>query len=190
MISSTNLHKYSPNEMLAAGFIYINRGDTTRCILCELEVSEWTFDMDPLTIHVERSPLCTFVQNWLPLNKYKQSTPLQSPPKLDLFIRASKRQKTEVKPILYEVDRFKHIRYRSFYRWPQSTVFCSRMVEAGFFSCNIEDRVICMYCDLICQRWNLEIDDPSEVHKILSPNCLFVKSISHCDASQDKRIVS
>ncbi|CAF4227317.1 unnamed protein product, partial [Rotaria magnacalcarata] len=51
--------------------------------------SEWTFDMDPLTIHVERSPLCTFVQNWLPLNKYKQSTPLQSPPKLDLFIRTS-----------------------------------------------------------------------------------------------------
>ncbi|CAF3361255.1 unnamed protein product [Rotaria socialis] len=190
MISSTNLHIYSSNEMLAAGFIYINRGDTTRCVLCELEVSEWTFDMDPLTIHVERSPLCAFVHNWLPLNKCQKPTPLQSPPKLDLFKRASKRQKTEVTPILYEVDKLKKIRHRSFYRWPHSTSFRSRMVEAGFFSCNIRDRVICIYCDLICQEWNIELDDPCEVHTILSPNCLFVKYIPHCDASHDKRIVS
>jgi hypothetical protein len=50
------------------------------------------------------------------------------------------------------------------------------MIEAGFFNCNVGDRVICIYCNLICQQWTPHTDDPSEVHKALSPNCIYVKS--------------
>lgn len=51
------------------------------------------------------------------------------------------------------------------------------MAEAGFFRCNKGDRVICIHCNLICHNWNFELDDPCEVHRIISPNCLFVKSM-------------
>jgi hypothetical protein len=50
------------------------------------------------------------------------------------------------------------------------------MVEAGFFNCNVGDRVICIYCNLICQQWTPHTDDPCEVHKTLSPNCIYVKA--------------
>ncbi|CAF3751417.1 unnamed protein product [Rotaria sp. Silwood1] len=51
------------------------------------------------------------------------------------------------------------------------------MIEAGFFSCNVGDRVICLYCNLICQQWTSYLDDPYEIHKILSPKCPFVKAM-------------
>jgi hypothetical protein len=49
--------------MRAAGFYYTSRGDTYRCVLCRLEVSHWTYDMDPFTVHSERSPHCAFVRS-------------------------------------------------------------------------------------------------------------------------------
>lgn len=52
----------------------------------------------------------------------------------------------------------------------------TKFIEAGFFNCNIGDRVICLYCNLICQNWILNIDDPCAVHKTLSPNCEYVKA--------------
>jgi baculoviral IAP repeat-containing protein 2/3 len=48
------------------------------------------------------------------------------------------------------------------------------MIEAGFFSCNVGDRVICIYCNTICQQWTPNSDDPCEVHKTLSPKCSYV----------------
>ena len=50
------------------------------------------------------------------------------------------------------------------------------MIEAGFFSCNVGDRVICIYCNLICQQWTPHTDDPCEVHKTLAPKCIYVKA--------------
>ncbi|CAF4254303.1 unnamed protein product, partial [Adineta steineri] len=42
--------------------------------------------------------------------------------------------------------------------------------------CNVGDRVICIYCNLICQQWSPNNDDPCEVHKTLRPNCIYVKA--------------
>ena len=50
------------------------------------------------------------------------------------------------------------------------------MIAAGFFCCNVEDRVICIYCNLICQQWSGETDDPCEVHRTLSAHCPYVQS--------------
>ena len=50
------------------------------------------------------------------------------------------------------------------------------MIDADYFNCNVGDRVICIYCNLICQQWTPHTDDPCEVHMTLSPNCIYVKS--------------
>lgn len=73
-----------------------------------------------------------------------------------------------------EVHRLKISRQRTFALWRQPSTFISRMIKAGFFSCNVDDRVICIYCDLICEKWNIETDDPCELHKIVSPQCPYV----------------
>ncbi|CAF4873738.1 unnamed protein product [Rotaria sp. Silwood2] len=50
------------------------------------------------------------------------------------------------------------------------------MIEAGFFNCNVGDRVICIYCNIIFQQWTPHVDDPRELHKTLLPNCIHVKA--------------
>jgi baculoviral IAP repeat-containing protein 2/3 len=95
----------------------------------------------------------------------------------------SKRQKTEAnqnstdQSNIFEVDSIQQIRKRTFSHWPhRTTPSQAQMIEAGFFNCNVGDRVICIYCNLICQQWTPHTDDPCEVHKTLSPNCPYVKA--------------
>ena len=79
---------------------------------------------------------------------------------------------------LIEVDTLKQIRKRTFSHWPHRTSpSSSQMIEAGFFNCNVGDRVICIYCNIICQQWTPNTDDPCEVHKTLSPKCPYVNAI-------------
>ena len=95
----------------------------------------------------------------------------------------SKRQKTEINQDnadripFSELDKVQQIRRRTFSHWPhRTTPSQAQMIEAGFFNCNVGDRVICIYCNLICQQWTPHTDDPCEVHKTLAPNCPYVKA--------------
>ncbi|CAF0890504.1 unnamed protein product, partial [Didymodactylos carnosus] len=74
-----------------------------------------------------------------------------------------------------EISNINDIRTRTFSHWSLKQPSKIQMIESGFFNCNIADRVICIYCNLLCQHW-IPTDDPAEIHSILSPNCLFVKS--------------
>ncbi|CAF0977721.1 unnamed protein product [Rotaria sp. Silwood1] len=158
--------------MKTGGFQYTGVGDTTRCSICGLEVSGWTREMEPFYIHLERSPNCSFVHS------------VQSKGKLILNVveNPAKRQKLELESSQWnkrkkfaELDILKQVRRRTFSHWPGETVPTKeQMIAAGFFQCNVGDRVICLYCNLICQQWTGNIDDPIEVHKTLSPKCSFV----------------
>ena len=56
------------------------------------------------------------------------------------------------------------------------------MASAGWFSCNVNDRVICIYCNTICHEWTVN-DDPVEVHARLAPQCPFVLSMPSIERS-------
>jgi hypothetical protein len=75
---------------------------------------------------------------------------------------------------IYETDAVQQIRQHSFSHWVHIIPSQAQMIEAGFFNCNVGDRVICIYCNLICHQWT-SVDDPCEVHKILSPKCPYAK---------------
>ena len=178
---------HSRTFMSAAGLDYIGEGDKAKCKECELEVANWTKAMLPFDIHAARSPTCPFILRMrAPLSSSIQSS-------LNSTVRSaaisttepeypSKKQKTErassVEPIsLYETNLLQQVRRRTFSHWPHRTTPSSaQMMEAGFFNCNVGDRVICIYCNLICQQWTPHTDDPCEVHKTLSPNCVYVKA--------------
>lgn len=197
------------NRMGTAGFKYTGKEDTARCKTCGLEVSNWTLDMDPITVHSALSPSCPYVRsikspNLLtpaPLSSLKSqssslppSNPSTSSASASTAIvrsasvsseqeNPSKRQKTEAisdnkhLDSVVEIDKIQQIRKRTFSHWPhRASPSQAQMIEAGFFNCNVGDRVICIYCNLICQQWTPHTDDPSDVHKTLSPNCPFVRS--------------
>jgi len=47
-----------------------------------------------------------------------------------------------------------------------------RLANAGFISLKQGDLVQCVHCDIVIGRWKRG-DQPSQVHRRLSPNCLF-----------------
>jgi baculoviral IAP repeat-containing protein 2/3 len=180
---------YSVSFMSAVGFKYIGSGDTTLCEECKLKVSNWTVDMNPLVVHVEKSPNCPFIQSLrssLLVNSHSSSLSTTAIRNTLIFNEPenpSKRQKIETidsessSNTLLETDLLQQVRRRTFSHWPHRIIpSTAQMIEAGFFNCNVGDRVICVYCDLICQQWTPYTDDPCEVHKTLSPNCAFVKA--------------
>jgi baculoviral IAP repeat-containing protein 7/8 len=78
--------------------------------------------------------------------------------------------------VLKEVDSVRTARIQSFSNWPHCTPSSAVMSSNGWFYCNVNDRVICIYCNAICHGWT-NTDDPGEVHKNLSPQCPLVLSI-------------
>ncbi|CAF4053363.1 unnamed protein product [Rotaria sp. Silwood2] len=184
---------HSVNSLEAAGFRYTYVGDAARCNDCQLEVTRWTSDMDPFSVHAQRSPNCTFVKSVKPLTGdfFLSPSHISTTNSIDLPTidasdndEPSKRQKLEVTnesiqtPLFIEVEMMKQLRRQTFSHWPHRTSPSqTQMIQAGFFNCNVGDRVICIYCNLICQQWTPHTDDPCEVHKILSPKCPFVVSM-------------
>jgi hypothetical protein len=179
---------HSTNRLGPAGFKYTGDGDAARCDACGLEVSEWVREMDPYTIHRERSPNCSFIRSVQSKNKLLQNHEEN----------VAKRQKTELGSIpcnqqnkLIELNILQEVRHRTFSHWPEKAIPTKQqMITAGFFQCNVGDRVICLYCNLICQQWKGDIDDPVEVHKTLSPNCPYVLSMLTQQGSSSVLIVN
>ncbi|CAF3452267.1 unnamed protein product [Rotaria socialis] len=161
-------------QMSSAGFTYTGDGDTIRCNTCKLEVSEWSSDMTPLDVHIQRSPDCSFIQNLM----------LKSFIKSDNRENCTKRQKLDSNCERYEqirrffeINKLKEIRHRTYSHWSyEMKPFVDRLITAGFFATTVKDRVICLYCGLICQEWQTETDDPSEVHRTRSLTCPYVLS--------------
>ncbi|CAF1098546.1 unnamed protein product [Rotaria sordida] len=176
---------YTVGHMSAAGFEYTGNGDTARCKDCGLEVSNWRSDMNPFTIHSKQRPDCPFVYNIIPSSLSNEQT------------NPSERQSIEamdsesVSNTLLETSLLQQVRRRTFSHWPHPTIPSSaQMMEAGFFNCNVGDRVICIYCNLICQQWTPNTDDPCEVHKTLSSNCIYVKAKLICPSVSSLIIVN
>ncbi|CAF1261960.1 unnamed protein product [Adineta steineri] len=174
---------HSVNAMKAAGFHYTNDKDAARCDACGLEVSGWTIDMKPFTIHSQRSSTCTFIRSIKPKGMISASSILNPTSTISTLIADepfTKRRKVEVLQNGFQLNvltenMLKQVRQRTFSHWPHRIILSTaQMIESGFFYCNVGDRVICIYCNLICQQWTPHTDDPCEVHKTLSPNCIYV----------------
>ncbi|CAF0941047.1 unnamed protein product [Rotaria sordida] len=177
-------------SMIAAGFEYTGDGDTARCKDCQLEIYNWTLDMNPFTIHSKYQPDCPFVLSRVPTSSsdvlsssISPTTSTQNAAVSTAEENISKHQTIEtidfrsISNSFLENDSLQQVRKRTFSHWPHRTVPSSaQMIEAGFFNCNVGDRVICIYCNLICQQWTPHTDDPCELHKTLSANCIYVKT--------------
>ena len=76
-----------------------------------------------------------------------------------------------------EADTIRQVRLRTLSHWPHANPSRDMMAQNGWFSCNISDRVMCIYCNTICHNWTRH-DDPAEVHSRLAPHCPFNLTLS------------
>ncbi|CAF2722791.1 unnamed protein product [Rotaria sp. Silwood2] len=171
--------------MLAAGFQYTGDSDTARCEHCGLEAFNWTAEMNPFSIHSVESPHCSYVRSMksssllVVRESFLSSTIVgQNTSISDEQENSFKRRKIDLKSRLnnlFEPDSLQQYRRHSFDDWPHHGILSSGyMIQAGFISCATGDQSVCPYCDLICEQWTPYVDNPSEVHKTLSPACLYV----------------
>ncbi|CAF1059119.1 unnamed protein product, partial [Rotaria sordida] len=151
--------------MSTAGFQYTGDRDTARCKYCGLEAFNWTADMNPFTIHSEQSPHCSYVRS-------------MKPSSLSAVLEFSSSSTTTNQNTLISNEQENHPQ-------PRKIDLKSRLnnlfepdslpqFQAGFFRCDTNDRIICPYCDLTCEKWTPYVDNPKEVHKALSPIYLYV----------------
>lgn len=170
---------YSVIQIEAAGFRNTGSGGAAHCSACNLTLSDWSADVEPFTWHAQQRPDCTFVGSIK--HHYRITVPTSIAQSSINDERPSKRQNVEVSDgtiqlcPLIETEQLKQTRTRTFSSWSErATPSAKKMIEAGFFSCNVGDRVICIYCNLICQQWTPDTDNPLEVHQSLSPRCPFI----------------
>ncbi|CAF1537218.1 unnamed protein product [Adineta ricciae] len=182
----------------AAGFSCISNTNRVCCSACKLEISKWTSGKTPFAIHSHKSPTCSFVLSILPSDNIidHETTSLLTTMS---SLRSTSIDDTSfhaLAPLLTEVDTLRHIRKRTFSHWPSSFssssyLSASQMIQAGFFYCNIGDRVMCIYCNIICHRWSgTDDEDPCEVHRKLSPDCAYVRLTSMNSAASSIVIIN
>ena len=69
------------------------------------------------------------------------------------------------------------VQRRTFSHFPSfPPEFIAEMIQAGFYGCNIGDRVMCLKCNLICHQWIPTIDNPCDIHRQLAPHCVYVQA--------------
>jgi hypothetical protein len=95
--------------------------------------------------------------------------PVINPPKSEEVVQKPKYS-------LNESQSIRQARLHSLSHWPHLSPSCESMASSGWFACNVNDRVICIYCNTICHEWTIN-DDPIEVHIRLAPKCPFVLSM-------------
>ncbi|CAF4621004.1 unnamed protein product, partial [Rotaria socialis] len=95
----------------------------------------------------------------IPAPSSPPKTTIRNPTTASELENPSKRQKVEpmdsksMYTTLLETDLMQQVRSRSFSHWSHRSIPSSaQMMEAGFFNCNVGDRVICIYCNLISQQ--------------------------------------
>lgn len=175
-------------RLATAGLRVTNDPDIARCDECNFEVRDWRKPIDLLALHTNGTPDCPLINRGrsskllttssLPArNTVKCVTHSESDENPAKRLKIEPRDTSALCNTLLEANIVQQIRKRTFSHWPhRSNPSQAQMVEAGFFGCNVGDRVICIYCNLICQQWTPHTDDPSEVHRVLSPHCIYVKA--------------
>ncbi|CAF1072609.1 unnamed protein product, partial [Rotaria sordida] len=171
--------------MSTAVFQYTGDRDTAGCKHCGLEAFNWTVDMNPFTIHSEQSPHCSYVRSMKPssLSVVLESSSSSTAINQNTLISDEQENHPQLRKIdlksrlnnLFEPDSLQQCRRNTFCQWPHREALSSEcMVQAGFFRYDTNDRIICPHCDLTCEKWTPYVDNPKEVHKALSPTCLYV----------------
>lgn len=179
---------YSSNQLHRGNFPYMRECDPIRHDTCGFEAYGYTQGMHSFCVHCQLSSNHLFVRTRQLKDKMRENC-RESPfkrRKLELNIDQTSRTKSG-----FELNILKQVRQRTFSHWPPEKLSLKQsLMMAGFFQCNVSDRVICIYCNLICQEWKENVDDPIEVHRTLSPKCSYVLFMLRSDVNVSSTFIA
>lgn len=189
-------HFIRPEKMAAAGFYYTGQLDKVKCFECQLEMSHWIKEDNPMVVHQRWLGLCRFVRK-IPCGNVAigadpntilspPSSSMEDLPKLyhktyrsntisDNFTNGT----TEIDCLGYTfptVPKFPEYatyeaRLSTFRHWPKPALLTGeRLADAGFFYTKKEDQTQCYHCGGSLNNWEID-EDPWEKHWMWFPNC-------------------
>lgn len=137
-------------DMAKRGFYYTGTKDIVACFYCNVYLSRWNSNHDPLQRHVKYAPDCVFA-DW----------------------------ETKMSAINYSAMLLEQNRLNTFDTWPmQDHVNPKEMAEMGFF-CLHKDFVQCVFCKMIIGPWEKNIKyNLLQSHIKKSPHCPFMQGIN------------
>lgn len=193
------------------GFYYIGNGnsDTVKCKFCDVEISMWMPEDNPIDEHIRWSLDCDLLQR-----RFTQNVPIDNEnlqrvlPRLNYNAcgrqisnhSSSTRQSEEnneiiinslnlnenvipssiTKPMHPEFQ-LESYRLTSFEDWPKSMKQKPKeLAEAGFYYTGKGDKVACFSCGGGLKDWE-EIDNPFEQHALWYQKCEYLKLIKGQD---------
>lgn len=176
-----------PERLAAAGFYYTGKEDNVKCFECDVEISKWETDDNPMVDHQRWSRRCRFVNNLpcgnVPIGVDPSTVPTPSPKEVDVcgpyrfmpFSTPDDEVENDVMLNLYNFSgtpsKPKHpqfasyeSRVRTFESWPKSLKQSKQdLANAGFYYTGIGDQTLCYYCGGGLRDWDPE-DIPWEQH--------------------------
>lgn len=176
--------RYKPVRIKAAGFDSFQNIRFT-CSKCNITYVNDENAMDPIEYHTKNSPDCSFVRGFYHCEKFNVSCSEEK------ATSSEQEMVTKCGEIFNfaELNSMKSIRKRNFENWKSKKPSSTEMILAGFFQCYVRDRVICLYCNLICEGWT-ESDNPAEVHSVASPNCPYVQAVIVNGKKEERMILN
>ncbi|KAL0120677.1 hypothetical protein PUN28_008388 [Cardiocondyla obscurior] len=173
-----------PEELAAAGFYYTGEDDMVKCFECQIGISKWKADDNPMADHQRFSGRCRFICNIpcgnVPIGADPNTIP-DVPKGMDvcgpyssIYMPYSGPDHEEIEEkvnctLIGMASRPKHPRYASyaarlasFDGWPKAQTKES-LATAGFYYTGSKDQTMCYHCGGGLNNWEPE-DDPWVEH--------------------------
>lgn len=192
-----------PQKLAAAGFYFTGIDDNVRCFACDVCLSRWEAEDDPITEHLRNQSDCPFLSrltNLTPREGMATSVYQYNRPNYTETVKITRKPQSAFRSALSALSEPKapvqvedhyqgqpspvhvppnyaneHARLHSFINWPKECpVRPKELIDAGFYYTGEEDKTKCFRCGVILAGWEPE-DTPWGEHERWSQDCHLVK---------------
>ena len=142
---------YPPLKLTRNGFFWTGVDDIVQCHACNIQLSQWEDEHDPLVRHREQSPWCPVVYQ--------------------LCKAALDKIPSHWSNVMNRLNSFKTVEWD-----PDLTAQPFELAMAGFYYIGPRDRVRCYACHGTLRRWDKD-DVPMIEHRSHFPHCKIIQDI-------------
>ncbi|XP_053378484.1 death-associated inhibitor of apoptosis 1-like [Mercenaria mercenaria] len=152
-----------------AGFYYACNGDEVVCYCCGRRKSHWNVNDNPMDVHRQMNPKCSFL-----VRNSEVNVPIKPTGETSRDTAIKPADETNRDSPKYPEYATKTVRVDSFNTCDCTDISPASLAEAGLFYAGFSDCTRCFYCGIGMRNWSEE-DDPWIEHCRWSKNCSFVK---------------
>ncbi|XP_063234033.1 baculoviral IAP repeat-containing protein 7-A-like [Bacillus rossius redtenbacheri] len=180
-------HIVAPEELVRAGFYYLQEDDKVQCVFCSGVIHNWEAGDSPVEEHRRHFPTCPSL--FKPAASDAAPAPGGDARDADPSPGDDEEVVLGVKALGIQPHRGPRqpryatyeSRLQSFRDWPSDvTQRPEQLAQAGFYHTGESDKVRCFHCDGGLSRWD-PADDPWAEHARWFPNCGLVVLVKGAD---------